>query len=83
MVAFGILLQNVGKWQGPTNAIFHSLTDSDADSVVRTFRNGVDSQTLSAVIVDPVSLRFRFRYFSQIQIWTLAIVKSWVSTIKY
>ena len=27
MVAFGILLQNVGKWQGPSNAIFHSLTE--------------------------------------------------------
>ena len=25
------------------------------------------------------SLRFRLRYLSQIQIWTLAIVKSWVS----
>ena len=37
----------------------------------------------TTVLVDPVSLRFRFRYFSQIQIWTPVIVKSWVSTIKY
>ena len=29
------------------------------------------------------SLRFRLRYLSQIQIWTPAIVKSWVSTKKY
>ena len=29
--------------------------------------------------VDPLSLRFRLRYFSQIQIWTPAIVKLRVS----
>ena len=34
-------------------------------------------------MVDPVSLRFRFRYFFKIQIWTPAIVKLRVSTMKY
>ena len=33
--------------------------------------------------VDPESVRFRFRYFSQIQIWTLMTSKSPVSSIKY
>ena len=35
--------------------------------------------TLPPDLVDPLSLRFRLRYLSQIQIWTPAIVKSWLS----
>ena len=43
----------------------------------------VNVEIQSRIKVDRESVRFRFRYFSQIQIWTLATSKSPVSSVKY
>ena len=62
---------------------FHALKNLGKDCNVFMARGKAFCHFLNKYKVDPESVRFRFRYFSQILIWTPVTSKSPVSSIKY